>query len=85
MELANNNILDSKNVEGVTPADSDDYEKKIESMAEDLVIRMTGLHKRLGALQSSDLSQKEKAKKRQWADKENDDLLHLKEAIQKRG
>ena len=87
MELAFKKIQHSTHTvasEKICPTDSDDYEKKIESMAEDLVIRMTRLHKRLGALQSSDLSQKEKAKIRKWADKENDELLHLRETIRKR-
>ena len=87
MELAFKNILHTTHTvapEKICPTDSDDYEKKIESMAEDLVVRMTRLHKRLGALRLSDLSKKEKAKIRTWADKENDELLHLKETISKR-
>ena len=87
MELAFKNILHSTHAvvsEKIDPTDSDDYEKKIESMAEDLVNRMTRLHKRLGALRLSGLSKKEKAKIRTWADKEDDELLHLKETIRKR-
>jgi len=84
MELAITNILDTANVEGITPTGTDDYEKKIESMSEDLVVRMTRLHKRLGALRVSGLSQKEQVKIRTWADKENDELLHLKKTISKR-
>jgi pterin-4a-carbinolamine dehydratase len=64
--------------------DSDDYAKKIESMAEDLVVRMARLHKRLVALRSSGLSKKEKAKIRTWADQEDNELLHLKVTIRKR-
>ena len=84
MELAINNILDTANVGETAFTDSDDYEKKIESMAEDLVARMTRLHKRCGALGLSSLSQKERAKIQAWADKENDELLRLKETISRR-
>ena len=87
MEPAFKKILHSTHTiapEKICSADSDDYEKKIESMAEDLVNRMTRLHKRLGALRLSGLSKKEKAKIRTWADKEDDELLHLKETIRKR-
>ena len=84
MELAFKSIPRTTNTivpEKICPTDSDDYEKKIESMAEDLVVRMTRLHKRLWVLRLSSLSQKEKAKIRTWADKENDELLHLREKI----
>jgi hypothetical protein len=87
MELSFKKILHTTHTvasEKICPTDSDDYEKKIESMAEDLVIRMTRLRKHLDALRSSGLSQKEKAKIRKWADQENDELLHLKETIRKR-
>jgi hypothetical protein len=50
-------------------------------MAEDLVIRITSIHKRLDTLHSPGLSQKERAKIRKWADQENNKLLHLKETI----
>jgi hypothetical protein len=63
------------------PTDSDECEQKIESMAEDLVVRMTRLHKRLDALRSPGLSRKERAKIRTWADQEDNELLHLKETI----
>jgi hypothetical protein len=68
----------------ICPTDSDEYEKKIESMAEDLVGRMTRLHKRLGALRVSGVSQKEKAKIQTWAGKEDEELHRLKETICKR-
>jgi hypothetical protein len=86
MKLTFKNILHTTHAlasEEMCPTGSDDYEKKIESMAENLVIRTTRLHKRLGALSSPGLSRKEKAKIRTWADKENDELLHLKETIRK--
>jgi len=50
-------------------------------MAEDLVIRITGLHKRLDPLRLSGLSRKEKVKIRKWADQENVELLRLKEMV----
>jgi hypothetical protein len=53
-------------------------------MAEDLVGRMTRLHKRLGALRVSGVSQKEKAKIQTWAGKEDEELHRLKETICKR-
>jgi hypothetical protein len=84
MELAFKNILRTTNTvtsEKICSTDSDRYENKIESMAEDLVIRITRLHKRLDTLHFSGFSQKEKAKIRTWADKENDELIHLKETI----
>ena len=84
MELAINNILDAANVGETAFTDSDDYEKKIESMAEDLVTRMTRLHKRCGALGLSFLSHKESAKIQAWASKENEELLRLKETIRRR-
>jgi hypothetical protein len=87
MELAFKNILHTTHTvapEKICLTDSDDYEKKIESMSEDLVVRMTRLQKRLGALRVSGLSKKEMTKIRTWADKENDELLHLKKTIRKR-
>jgi hypothetical protein len=87
MEMAFNKILHTTHTvapEKIYLTDSDDYEKKIEYMAEDLVKRITRLHKRLAALRVSGLSQKEQVKIRTWADKENDKLLHLKETISKR-
>lgn len=67
--------------EKICPTDPDDFEKKIEFMAEDLVNRTTRLHKHLDTLHCSGLSGKEKAKMRAWADKENGELFHLKEII----
>lgn len=87
MKLTCKNILHTTHAvasEEMCPTCSVDSEKMIESMAEDLVIRTTRLQKRLGALRSSGLSKMEKAKIRTWADKENDELLHLKETIRKR-
>jgi hypothetical protein len=71
----------TRNPQWVNHADSDECERKIESMAEDLVARMAKLHTRLESLALSALSQKEKAKLRAWADKENEELLRLKAAI----
>ena len=87
MELAFKKIQHTTHAvasEKICLADSDDYEMKLESIAEDLVNRTTRVHKHLDALRSSGLSKKEKAKIRTWADKENDELLHLKETIRKR-
>jgi len=67
--------------EEIYSKDSDGYERKIESMAEDLVIRITRLHKRLDTLRFSNLSHKKKIKIRKWAEQENFQLLHLKETI----
>ena len=63
MKLTFKNILHTTHAvasEEMCPTGSDDYEKKIESMAEDLVIRTPRLHKRLGALRLSGLSKKER-------------------------
>jgi len=87
MELTFKNILHTTHPvasEEICPTDSDEYEKKIESMAEDLVGRMTRLHARLGALRVSGVSQKEKATIQTWADKEDEELVQLKETIRKR-
>lgn len=84
IELAFKNFLHNAHPvssEKICPIDSYDFEKKIESMAEDLVSRMTRLHKRLDTLHCSGLSRKEIAKIRAWAEQENDKLLHLKEMI----
>jgi len=87
MELTFKNILHTTHPvasEEICPTDSDEYEKKIESMAEDLVGRMTRLHARLGALRVSGVSQKEKATIQTWADKEDEELVRLKETIRRR-
>ena len=65
----------------IYPTSSDSYEEKIESMAEDLIIRTDRYCQRLNMLHFSGLSQREKTKIRKWADKEREKLLHLKEAI----
>jgi hypothetical protein len=50
-------------------------------MAEELVIRITRLNKRLDPLRLSGLSRKEKVKIQKWADQENVELIRLKETI----
>jgi hypothetical protein len=87
MELTFKNNLHATHavaLDEICPTDSDDYEKKIESMAEDLVGRMTRLHKRLGVLRVSGISKKEKEKIRTWTDKKSDELHQLTEIIRKR-
>jgi len=50
-------------------------------MAEELVIRITRLNKRLDPLRLSGLSRKEKVKIQKWADQENVELIRLKETL----
>jgi hypothetical protein len=68
----------------ICPMGSDEYERKIESLAEDLVARMTRLHKRSGALLQPGISRKERAKIQAWADMEKEELLRLKKTIRRR-
>ncbi len=67
--------------EEIYSTDSDGYEGKIESMADDLASRTTRLHKYLDMLRFSSLSHKEKIKIEKRAEQEKVQLLHLKETI----
>lgn len=67
--------------EEMYPASSDSYAEKIESMAEDLIARTDRHRQRINMLHFSGLSHREKAKIEKWANKEKEELLHLKEAV----
>jgi hypothetical protein len=87
MELSLNRLLHKKRSvvpDRVHPKESGDYKVTIESMAEELVVRIAKLQKKLDSFQGSGISQKEKGEIRKWADRENVELLRLKETIRKR-
>jgi hypothetical protein len=65
----------------ICPTDLDSCQERVESMAEGMVMRATKLQRDLDMLPFSGLSQKEKAKIKKWADKENEELIHLKKII----
>ena len=87
MELSLNSLLHTKRSvapDRVRPKESGSHEGTIESMAEELVVRIARLQKRLDSLHGSGISQKEKKEIRKWADKENGELLNLKNTIMER-